>query len=154
METVLKPLLELLQEVYIGTTEHSWVIDAKPGHGFSAAIATINAQQASTPLVEGGTTVASHTEHLRWSIYFALKFYQGEKPVGNWEESWEVHAVDEEQWARLQRDLREAYEQLILAIKGVKDWSNPQLVQGTLAMLPHAAYHLGAVKQMLKSIGN
>jgi hypothetical protein len=150
MQAVLKPVLELLHELYIGTTaEHSWVIDPKPGHGFTAAIGTINARQASTPLVEGGTTIAAHTEHLRWSIYFALEFFQGKQPAGNWEESWKVREVDEVQWKKLQEDLKEAYERLKSAIQGVTDWSNPFLIQGTIALVPHAAYHLGAVKQQL-----
>jgi len=150
MEAILKPVLELLHEIYIGPTEgHPWVIDVKPGHGFTAAIKTIDAKKASTPLVPGGTTIAAHTEHLRWSIYFALEFYKGNKPTGNWEESWIVREVDEAQWQQLQQDLLDAYEKLVAAIRGVTDWSNPFLVQGTLAMVPHAAYHLGAIKQQL-----
>lgn len=150
MEAILKPVLELLHELYIGTTDGpSWVIDVKPGHGVTAAIKTINAKQASTPLVPGGTTIAAHTEHLRWSIYFALEFYKGKKPDGNWQESWLVREVDEARWEQLQQELLEAYEKLVAAIKGVADWSNPMLVQGTLAMVPHAAYHLGAIKQQL-----
>lgn len=150
MESILKPLLDLLHELYIGTSgEQSWVIDRKPGQGFTAAIKTISAQQASTPIVEGGSTIAAHTEHLRWSIYFALEFFKGKKPEGNWEESWKIRQVDEAQWTKLQQDLLEAYEKLVVAIKGVTDWSNPFFVQGVLALVPHAAYHLGAVKQQL-----
>ncbi|ACU63572.1 DinB family protein [Chitinophaga pinensis] len=150
MESILKPFLDLLHELYIGTGgEHSWVIDAKPGQGFTAAVKTINAQQASTPIVEGGSTIAAHTEHLRWSIYFALAFFKGKKPEGNWEESWQIREVDEAEWTKLQQDLLEAYDKLVVAIKGVTDWSNPFFVQGVLALVPHAAYHLGAVKQQL-----
>lgn len=150
MEKLISPLLEILHELYIGVEkEHSWVIDAKPGYGFARTVKSLNAEQASTPIVDGGTTVAAHTYHLKWSIDFAMQFYEGKQPAGNWEESWTVVTVTEPEWNVLQQELAEAYEKLKATIAGVKDWSNPMLVQGTIAMLPHAAYHLGSVKQMI-----
>lgn len=153
METVLKPFLEILKEIYIRSdAERTWVIDHKPGYGFTAAIQQLSAEQASTPIVPGGSTIAGHTEHLRWSLYFALEFYEGKRPSSKWEESWTVREVDEEQWRKLQQDLLVAYEKLTNAIQSVKDWSNEYLVAGTLALLPHAAYHLGAVKQLIIAV--
>ncbi|MVT07464.1 hypothetical protein [Chitinophaga tropicalis] len=150
MEAILKPVLNLLNELYVGVNAGpTWVIDPKPGHGFIAAIKTIDARQASTPIVKGGSTIAAHTEHLRWSIYFALEFYKGNRPEGEWDKSWLVREVDEAQWAKLQMDLQEAYDKLKTAIESVTDWSDPLMLQGTIALLPHAAYHLGAVKQQL-----
>ena len=150
METVLKPFLDIFREVYIGKEgEHTWVIDAQPGHGFTAAIHELSAAQASTPLVPGGTTIAAHTEHLRWSLYFALEFFEGRTPSSKWEESWKVREVDQQQWEQLQQDLLVAYDKVQHAVESVKDWSNEFLVTGTLALLPHAAYHLGAVKQLI-----
>lgn len=150
METVIKPILELLHELYIGTSEgQSWVIDAQPGHGFTAAIKTVTAQQASTPIIKGGTTIAAHTEHIRWSLYYALEFYKGNQPKFDWKESWTVREVNDQQWKALQQELIEAYNKAKAAIEAVTDWSTPYLLQGTIALLPHAAYHLGAVKQQL-----
>jgi hypothetical protein len=150
MENSIKGLLELLQELYVGVhNSPSWVIDAKPGHGFTAAIETISAEQASTPIVKGGSTIAAHTEHLRWSLYFALEFYKGNRPSSDWETSWKVSEVNEVQWLELQQGLLEAYLLILEAISKVEDWSDENLLKGTLALLPHAAYHLGAVKQMM-----
>lgn len=155
METLIDPLLDLLAEVYIGSRgEESWVIDAHPGHGFTAAIKTITAEQASTPLVEGGTTIAAHTEHLRWSLHFALKFYQGEVPSSNWEESWKIRTVNDAEWQTLQQDLLEVYNTVKQRIAGVDNWSDPFLLKGTLALLPHAAYHLGSIKQLMIAVAN
>lgn len=150
METIIKPFLDILREIYIGTEgQQSWVIDAKPGDGFTAAIHQLSAEQASTPIVPGGSTIAAHTEHLRWSLYFALEFFEGRTPSSKWEESWKIRAVNQEQWEQLQQDLLQAYSKLNNAVASVKDWSNDYLVKGTLALLPHAAYHLGAVKQLM-----
>jgi hypothetical protein len=153
METVFKPFLELLREIYIGSeVEQTWIIDGRPGYGITSTMKGITAKKASTPIVEGGSTIAAHTEHLRWSLEFALTFYRGEQPSGNWEESWTVHQVTEEEWEQLQLALLVAYQKLIYALKEVKDWSNPHFLKGTMALLPHAAYHLGAVKQLLIAV--
>lgn len=153
METVFKPFLKLLREVYIGSeTAEVWIIERKPGHGFTAAIKDLTAKEASTPLVAGGSTIAAHTEHLRWSLKFAMGFYKGAEASGNWEESWTVTEVNQEEWEQLQLALLVAYQELIYALKDVVDWSNELLLTGTLALLPHAAYHLGAVKQLITAV--
>lgn len=150
METMLAPMLDILHELYIGTEDEStWVIDAKPGYGFTRTIKTVTAQEASTPIVNGGSTIAAHTYHLKWSINFALEFYSGNQPDGNWPESWKVRKVNDAEWAALQQELLDSYHTLKDTIAAVKDWSNPFLIKGTIALLPHAAYHLGAIKQLL-----
>jgi hypothetical protein len=153
MEQVIKPLLDILHEVYIGTENNeSWVIDAKPGEGFSRAVKSLTAKEASTPGVPGGSTVAGHTGHLKWSLDFALQYYEGKQPKGDWAESWQKGTVDDAEWAQLQQELLESYSKIAAAIAAVKDWSNPYFVQGTLALLPHAAYHLGAIKQLIIAV--
>jgi hypothetical protein len=150
MEAIISSLLELLDELYVGPAgKHTWVIDMKPGHGFTKTIEQIGSLQASTPTVEGGSTIAAHTEHLRWSIRVALEFFDGKMPSPDWSESWKIHEVNDEEWRKLQQDLLNAYKDLRTAIAERKDWSNEQFRQGTLALIPHAAYHLGAIKQLI-----
>jgi len=150
MEQFINPLLDIIQEVYIGTdAKESWVIDADPGNGFTRTIKSLTAEQASTPAVPGGSTVAAHTGHLKWSLDFAMQFYEGKQPKGEWAESWLTKTVDEQEWEKLQQDLLASYNKVKEAVAAVKDWSNPYFVKGTLALLPHAAYHLGAIKQLI-----
>jgi hypothetical protein len=153
MEIMISSMLDILNELYIGTeNEESWVIDANPGHGFTRSIKTISAKEASTPIVEGGSTIAAHTYHLKWSLDFAMEFYKGSQPTGNWPESWRIKEVNETEWAALQQDLLESYNKIKEAVTAVKDWSNPYLLKGTISLLPHAAYHLGAVKQLMLAV--
>lgn len=153
MEQLISPLLDIIHELYIGTSENeSWVIDADPGYGFTKTIKTLTAEEASTPAVPGGTTVAAHTGHLKWSLEFAMQYYEGKQPKGNWADSWLTKTVDEKEWVKLQQDLLDIYNKIREAIAAVKDWSNPYFVKGTLALLPHAAYHLGSIKQLIISI--
>lgn len=150
MEAIISSLLELLDELYVGSAgKYSWVIDQDPGHGFGKTIEQISAEQASTSLVAGGSTIAAHTEHLRWSIDFALAFFDGKIPAPNWAESWKIHVVNDQEWLQLQQNLFASYQKLRKAIAERKDWTDPQLRQGTLALMPHVAYHLGAIKQLI-----
>lgn len=153
MESILTPFLELLHEVYLGTEgQHTFVIDNNPGNALLPAIKKLSASDASTPSHQGGTTVAAHTGHLVWSINFALEFFKGNVPKSNWEESWTRISVNETEWKQLQDELASAVEQLTDAIKSAKDWSNPVFLKGTLALLPHASYHLGAIKQLILAV--
>ena len=150
MEAIISSLLELLDELYVGpASNYTWVIDRYPGHGFTKAIEQIDAEQASTPTVEGGSTIAAHTEHLRWSIRVAREFFDGKMPSPDWAESWRIREVNDQEWQKLQQDLLNAYEDLRTAIAERKDWTDQQFRQGTLALIPHAAYHLGAIKQLI-----
>ncbi|TCC93658.1 hypothetical protein EZ428_02495 [Pedobacter frigiditerrae] len=150
MEAIISSLLNLLEELYVGSTgNETWVIDQKPGYGFSKTIDQVDAKQASTSTVQGGSTIAAHTEHLRWSIRVALEFFNGKMPSPDWAESWKVKQVNEEEWKKLQQDLLKAYQDLKNGIAERKDWSSEQFNQGVLALVPHAAYHLGAIRQLI-----
>jgi hypothetical protein len=149
MEAIKSYLLDLLNEIYVGPEgKPTWVIDQK-GHGFTETIKEIDAKQASISTVIGGSTIAAHTEHLRWSLRVALEFFDGKLPTPDWAESWRTHEVNNQEWKKLQLDLLAAYNDLKAAIEQRTDWSNPQFNQGVLALLPHAAYHLGAIKQLI-----
>lgn len=150
METTLKPFLELFEEVYIGSdNEQTWIIDGNPGHGITAALKQVSADIASKPTVKGGTSIVGHAEHLRWSLDYAYEFFEGKQPTGKWEDSWKLRMVNQPAWDSVQQDLLESYEKIKSKIEETSDWSNPDLLKGALALLPHAAYHLGAIKQML-----
>jgi hypothetical protein len=154
MEPTIQPFLALLREIYIGGEGNdTFVIDRDPGYGVISAVKTISADDASTPSHDGGTTIAAHTGHLKWSLDYALEFYKGKIPEGwNWDDSWTRFNVNEEEWEKLQHELEASYERLVTVINSVTDWSNDLLLKGTLALLPHASYHLGAIKQLMLTI--
>jgi hypothetical protein len=150
MESTLQPFLDILREVYVGAEgQHTFVIDNAPGNGILSAIKTLSAKEASTPSHEGGSTVAAHTGHLKWSLDYAMEFFKGNQPQWDWDDSWKRIVVNESEWQELQQELEETYNRLATAIRNVKDWSHPAFVKGVLALLPHAAYHLGAIKQLM-----
>lgn len=147
--------LELLDELVLGkTNEFTWVIDREPGQGIIGTVEQLSAEDASFSLTEGGSTVAAHTEHVRWSLQFALQFFKGENPKPDWAESWRIKTVDEKQWKKLQVDLKNIYTTIRAAVEKREDWSDTRFMTGSLAILPHLAYHLGSIRQMVRVVNN
>ncbi|BCM91589.1 hypothetical protein IAD21_03464 [Abditibacteriota bacterium] len=149
----LRSFLDLFEEAYSGPPDPSstWFTDNAPRSALLGTLDGLDDGQASFVL-PGGQSIASHAEHLRWSLVLAQAYLRGEHPQANWEESWRVLAVSEIEWETLRSDLRHEYEAVRAALATISDWSNPFFVTGTLALLPHAAYHLGAIRQMVRFV--
>lgn len=145
----LTSFLQIFDELYLGVQDFSWVIDREPGLGFTNVIRNISAEEASQTTHAGGSTIAAHTEHLRWSLNFALTYLQGGQPDTDWNKSWLVKTVNQQEWESLQTALQNEYMAVRAAVEAVTDWQQPHLLNGVMALLPHAAYHLSAVKQIL-----
>lgn len=148
-----KAYLELFEEVMIGRTqEYTWIIDREPGQGVLRSLQELSGKEASEPMRADGITIASLAGHISWSLNFALTFLNGQKPDGNWSESWKVRAVDEEDWLRLLEEIEDRTEAFREKVREREDWSDKLLEMGVLAFLPHMAYHLGALRQLLKEL--
>jgi hypothetical protein len=149
MEAIFKEaLLELFSEAYTGPNHaYTWFIDNAPGSGLFGTLGALSAEEASRP-GPSGATIAAHAEHLRWSLALANAFARGEEPKVDWKESWTVRTVDAEAWESLRSELRQEYETLHAALSKQADFSDRQLLTGIMALVPHAAYHLGAIRQL------
>lgn len=153
VENVIAVILEQFTEAYEGPTQgRTWFSDNQPDAGFFRTLATLTAAEASEPLVPGGTTIAAHVEHLRWSLALANAVVRGGPLQPKWQESWSVRAVDPPAWERLQADLRQEFETLRAAIAAFAEGFRPEWLAGIMALVPHAAYHLGAIRQMIRTI--
>ncbi len=147
-------VLELLTEVYAGPPDPSstWFIDNEPDSGVLGVISGVTAAEASwSPSGDRkpGTTVASHVEHLRWSLANARAELRG-SDLGSWSQSWEVQQVDDAAWERLRQALRTEYTGLMGEIRGAGELPQDLDLSGLLALVPHAAYHLGNIRQMIE----
>jgi hypothetical protein len=152
---VINSVVDLLTEAYEGPSDPSstWFIDNAPNAGVLGMLEDVSAREASKS-VDGsgqtGTTIAAHTEHLRWSLAMMLAAIRGE-PLGEWKESWRLLYADEDEWGRMRRSLRTEFETLQVALKSQTDLRE-EYITGLLALLPHAAYHLGVMRQMLERV--
>ncbi len=149
-----KAALTLYDEGYSGPVDPkgTWFVDNEPDCGFLGTIEKLSAAQASRPASAGDSlTVASHAAHLRFSLGLANRAARGENAYGgaDWAKSWSPRSVSEGEWKALVSELRAEY----LALRGVIEkgdfWGDEGILTGTLGLLCHGAWHLGAIRQAL-----
>jgi hypothetical protein len=146
-------IIEFLEEVYKSPNyEHTWFINNDPNSGLIGTIKNIKSDEASTPIVKNGTTIAAHVDHLRWTLEKTNSYLRGENPSMIWSESWRVRGVNSDEWKSLIEQLKREYYILIRSISEINLASNEQLKE-ILALIPHAAYHLGAIRQIALLVG-
>jgi hypothetical protein len=154
--TLINSIVDLLTEAYAGppNPKATWFIDNEPDSGILGILKSVTAVEASTS-VDGsgksGSTIASNVEHLRWSVANANAAMRGKPYNRNWAESWDLLDADEAAWDRLRQELRLEYEALSEAIKMQEDLPGDYL-NGVLGLIPHAAFHLGVIRQMIERV--
>ena len=154
--TLINCISALLTEAYAGPPDPSstWFVDNEPDSGILGIIDGVSAAEASRP-VDGkgnpGSTIAANVEHLRWSLALSNAELRGEPFQGKWKESWRLLNADLAEWDQLRAELRAEFETLRNAILSQTEFSDEHLT-GVLALLPHAAYHLGTIRQMIERV--
>ncbi len=142
-------LAELLVEVCAGPDKpYTWIVTQHKDAGLLGTLAQITAADASRRLVPTGRTIAAHTEHLRFSLAYANAHFRGESPSPDFSTSWSVASVNDKQWQQLQQSLLSEFEEAKQHIESQQDWPDQMMLTGAIAMIAHAAYHLGAIRQM------
>ena len=153
---VTQSIAQLYTEAYEGAQDPSstWFTDNLPDAGVLGTLESLSAAQASQSIGDPdlqGSTIAAHTEHLRWSLALANALARGEQSESPWEESWLVRTVNPEEWDRLRLALRSEYRALLQAIQAQSDLP-AELVTPGIAIVAHAAYHLGAIRRMVSVV--
>jgi hypothetical protein len=147
-------LLESLKETAFVMLEETFPSRDKGGNvyldrctGWFPSLEGLSAEDASVPIVPGGTTIAAHTFHTVFYLDVVMAELKG-RSLGrvDWKESWVVSKVDAPAWDDLRRRLREAYEEVVALLEADADWGQAH-VEVVMAAVTHSAYHLGAVRQ-------
>jgi hypothetical protein len=153
MDVFVSSIQTLLGEAYAGkASSPTWFIDSGEDSGVLGALETLSAADASKTVMASGSSIAAHTNHLRWSLAMANAMMRGQPTSRDWAESWTVHTVDDAAWTKLRADLKREYETLRDGLPNGFDPTNPILIQSGIALVAHAAYHLGAIRQMMLQI--
>ena len=147
------PLATLLTELVDGTAPTGGYMLNKGDVGLLRALDTLSAEQASR-LVSGGSSIAAHVDHCTYYIQLMNRWAAGEKNPwkdADWAASWRRATVDEGSWSTSRAALAEELGKWTAFIKEPRDVEE-QALTGMLASLVHLAYHLGAIRQMDRSI--
>jgi hypothetical protein len=151
-DTIISVARELFSEAYEGAQgANTWFVNNEPNCGILGSVSTLNAEQASRTLANGGRSVAAHIEHLRWSLANVNTVARGGEWNPDWSTSWSVQTVTDQEWKQLQTNLRHEYELVLEAMSELDlDGVDRAILTGILSLAPHAAHHLGTIRQMVR----
>jgi hypothetical protein len=150
MEPWREDLLALLDEAYVAEAQPTtWFKDYEPRSSVAETLDQLSVEAACRPPLEGRYPVAAHARHLTLSLEALANALQGHEWRMDWEASWHLPPdFDESQWSELRTRLRRSYAAVEEGIRARDDWSDFYIRRGTLSALAHAAYHLGAIRQI------
>lgn len=143
----------LLREAFEGMPDgqnFTWFVEKK--EGIFDALESTSAEAASRKPTSECSSIAAHTYHLLFAMRGANMCQGRPAPEGTWESSWDKQTVTEAEWSDLKAKLRAEYESYLAWFSANEDWTHPDAHLNTLTPLPHVAYHLGAIRQIMKVI--
>ncbi len=139
----------LLRESFEGSPEGQPSAYLDRGVGLFRTIDSLSAADVSKFV--GATTIVSHTEHAKFYLDRLCEFINGRTERVNWEDSWLIETVDDAEWDALRQTVRLSYENLLRCLASVEDWTEDRTGMA-IGMVAHTAYHLGAIRQIAKSV--
>lgn len=147
------PLITLFREAFEGRPvgqPFTWFVEKT--EGIFDALERTSASQASTSPAPGVNTIGAHLNHVCYTLSLTNAHIRGEQPVSDWEGSWTQQTFDEEAWRQLGSDLRREYDGVLKFLETRPDWPEQDWLMGATALVPHMAYHLGAIRQLIKLV--
>ncbi|KWW17268.1 hypothetical protein AS888_21900 [Peribacillus simplex] len=141
-------LKTLLNETFEGPGNGgSYYTDSKPNTGIFGTLEGLNAEDASLSI--HGSTIAAHADHTRYYLWVVRTMISGVEFEKDWDASWTISQVDETKWAEIKEGLQSEYHSLLAKIDTIdlEEW-----LTNVNAIIAHSAYHLGALRQMIKEL--
>jgi hypothetical protein len=123
--------------------------------GLLGSLDRLSAASASAVPPSGGASIAAHVDHLCYGLGLMNSWSEGETDPwsgADWAASWRRTTVGEEQWAALRERLRAEARRWHAALQTPRELSALEL-NGVISSVAHLAYHLGAIRQIDRTIG-
>jgi len=121
--------------------------------GLLRGLDTLSAAEASQS-ADGGATIAAHSQHVRYGLSLMNRWAaDGGNPFANakWDEAWRISTVDAAMWDEIRSGLRAEARDWLEALNAPRELGPVELT-GMIASIAHLAYHLGAIRQINKSL--
>jgi hypothetical protein len=140
----------LLRETFAGSPEGQPSAYLDRGVGFFSTLNAVSASDASREFY--GTTIAAQTEHAKFYLDRLCEFLNGRTERVNWEDSWLIETVDDKEWDALCESVKATYNRTLICLAEHGEWTEIQIGMA-IGMIAHTAYHLGAIRQIAKPLG-
>lgn len=124
--------------------------------GLVDTLKSLSAQTVSKTPRPGRKPIVSHANHVLFGLGLLNRAVHGDGKAfegADWDMAWELVQVDDRQWADLLQQLDKTASDLLEAAPKLMQWSEIMLT-GCFAGAAHTAYHLAAIRQILKDIEN
>jgi hypothetical protein len=139
----------MLRETFAGSPEGQPSAYLDRGIGFFSTLNSVSASDASRDL--NGSTIAAHTEHAKFYLDRLCECLKGRSERVNWEDSWLIETVNDTEWAALSETVKATYNHTLICLAEHGHWNETQIGMA-IGMVTHTAYHLGAIRQMVKQL--
>jgi uncharacterized damage-inducible protein DinB len=149
LEIFTTEILDLFDEVF---EEHHGIFLDK-GTSLFETLERLSAEQASHALSDKSASIAAHVKHVTFYLN-VLHAYMQNMEVGkvDWKEIWRnTRKVSPQEWEVLRRELKESYHHVLDTLEEMEAWGE-NAIAGSLAILAHTAYHLGAIRQIVSVV--
>ena len=145
---IAKTLAMLFGELVNGSAKDSGYVLNGGDDGLLKSLEKISAAEASA-LTTTGSSIAAHTDHLRYGLSLMNRWSGGENPFqgADWGASWRNTTVSDDQWRRLRADLGVEVAAWLEAVRQPREVDEEGL-RGMVATIAHLAYHFGAIRQI------
>lgn len=121
--------------------------------GWTQTLAAVDAAEASRPVAPGGTTIAGQTAHAAYYLELFAAIIENRDVEADWPGSFEPSEVDEEAWVAQKERLFAVAARVAGHMRANPQWPETH-VRSALGALVHLAYHLGAVRQMVRVVSD
>ena len=153
-DVVAATLSLLFSELITGPTADAAYMLNSGDPGLLGSLDRLSAAAASRSSAAGGATIAAHVDHVCYGLELMNRWSDGDADPwsdADWTASWRRTTVTDEEWTALRERLRHETERWHRALQQPRDLSTIEL-NGVVASIAHLAYHLGAIRQIDKSI--
>lgn len=154
MNTLHSSLSLLFAELTDGPASDAAYMLNRGDPGLLRSVDSLSAEAASTSPVPGAASIAAHVDHVCYGLELMNRWSDGEADPwssADWTASWRRTTVTEREWTGLRERLRQATGRWRKALQAPRKMSALEL-NGVIASIAHLAYHLGAIRQIDRSI--
>ncbi|CAN5680863.1 hypothetical protein BH11ARM2_BH11ARM2_33730 [soil metagenome] len=153
MGNLQRAAVTLLREAFEGRVDgndYTWFVEGR--EGVFDALASVDAETASRRTTPNSPTLAAHAYHMLYLLRSANTWQGKPSPKGNWESSWAKQTATQQEWAELAEAIRHEYASYLAWFAANEEWNQEDIYVGALATLPHVAYHLGAMRHLVREL--
>ena len=145
---IARTLETLLTELVDGASKAGGYMLNGGDEGLIRSLEKLSAEEASAR-TRTGSSIAAHTDHVRYGLSLMNRWSQGENPFGSadWKASWSKTTVSEPEWRQRIGELRAEAARWKNVVRTAREVNDVEL-NGMVGSIAHLAYHLGAIRQI------